>query len=215
MVIVHLQSHGVYLHIFIKIDVDVSWVKMCKIEYFLHFTHFCNHWCGCCKSETIKYKAWYHTKMRGSNNKLFNSMPKKKREKTTIQQIQRIKDQKRKKKNEANSNRYVDFSKNWGSTTHIPPYRVKGPKSIYIRPWPRTLSGPRTYKQYQRCKARCPMSKLQMKGLGRVCRGGISLWLNEAKIKTCVLPSMVTFQEVLLIRTCIMNVQEEWELKNI
>ena len=140
---------------------------------------------------------------------------KKKGEKTTIQQIQRIKDQKRKKKNEANSNRYVDFSKNWGSTTHIPPYRVKGPKSIYIRPWPRTLSDPRTYKQYQRCKARCPMSKLQMKGLGRVCRGGISLWLNEAKIKTCVLPSMVTFQEVLLIRTCIMNVQEEWELRNI
>ena len=25
-----------------------------------------------------------------------------------------------------------------------------------------------------------------MKGLGRVCRGGISLWLNEAKIKTCL-----------------------------
>ena len=45
-----------------------------------------------------------------------------------------------------------------------------------------------------------------MRELGKVGRGGISPRLNEAKIKMCVLSSNVTFEEVLLIRTCIMNV---------
>ena len=39
-VTVHLHSHGVYLHIFTQTDGGVFWVKMCKIEHFLHFTHF-------------------------------------------------------------------------------------------------------------------------------------------------------------------------------
>ena len=54
-----------------------------------------------------------------------------------------------------------------------------------------------------------------MRGLGKVGVGGIFPRLNEAKIKMCVLSSKVTFQEILLIRTCIMNVQEGWELRNI
>ena len=40
---VHLQDRCVYLDIFTKIDVGVFWVKMCKIEHFLYFAHFCNH----------------------------------------------------------------------------------------------------------------------------------------------------------------------------
>ena len=39
-VTVHLHSHAVYLHIFTQTDGGVFWVKMCKIEHFLHFTHF-------------------------------------------------------------------------------------------------------------------------------------------------------------------------------
>ena len=44
--------------------------------------------------------------------------------------------------------------------------------------------------------------------------GGVSPQLNEAKVKKCVLSSRVTFQEVLLIRICIVNVHK-WELRNI
>ena len=39
-VTIHLHSHGVYLHIFTQIDEGAFWVKMCKIEHILHFTHF-------------------------------------------------------------------------------------------------------------------------------------------------------------------------------
>ena len=46
-------------------------------------------------------------------------------------------------------------------------------------------------------------------------QGGISPQPNKANIKMCVLTSRVTLQEVLLIRTCIMNVQEGWKLGNI
>ena len=87
----------------------------------------------------------------------------------------------------------------WGAIVGI-----KGSK-VYILglgPWPRTLSGSMTYKQYWRCKTQSPMSKLQMRELGKVGWGGISPWLNEAKIKMCVLLSRVTFQESLLIMTC-------------
>ena len=35
---------------------------------------------------------------------------------------------------------------------------------------------------------------------------------NEVEVKKCVLSSRVTFQEILLIRICIVNVQDKWEL---
>ena len=54
-----------------------------------------------------------------------------------------------------------------------------------------------------------------MKGLGKVGRGGVSPRLNKVEIINCVLSSRVTFQEVLLIRICIMNIQDKWELGNI
>ena len=40
----------------------------------------------------------------------------------------------------------------------------------------------------------------------KVGRGGVSPQLNEEGVKRCVLLSRVTFQEVLLIRICTMNV---------
>ena len=54
-----------------------------------------------------------------------------------------------------------------------------------------------------------------MKGLGEVGRGGVSPWLNKAEIRKCVLSSTMTFKKVLLIRICIVNVQDKWELRNI
>ena len=54
-----------------------------------------------------------------------------------------------------------------------------------------------------------------MGGLGKVGQGRVSLQLNEAKVRKFVLSSRVTFQEVLLIRICIVNVQDKWELGNI
>ena len=54
-----------------------------------------------------------------------------------------------------------------------------------------------------------------MRGLGKVGRGGVFPRLNKAEIRMCVLSSKVTFQEVLLIRICIVNVQDKWELGNI
>ena len=54
-----------------------------------------------------------------------------------------------------------------------------------------------------------------MRRLGKVGRGGVSPQLNEAEVRKCVLSSRVTFQEILLIRLCIMNIQDKWELGNI
>ena len=59
------------------------------------------------------------------------------------------------------------------------------------------------------------MSKLRMRRLGEVGREGVSPWLNKAEIRKCVLSFRVTFQEVLLIKICIVNVQDKWELGNI
>ena len=50
---------------------------------------------------------------------------------------------------------------------------------------------------------------------GEAGRGGVSPQLNEVKVRKCVLSSKVMFQEVLLIRLCIVNVQDKWELGNI
>ena len=49
---------------------------------------------------------------------------------------------------------------------------------------------------------------------GSMPRRSISL-ANEVEVKKCVLSSRVTFQEILLIRICIVNVQDKWELGNI
>ena len=38
---------------------------------------------------------------------------------------------------------------------------------------------------------------------------------NEVEVRKCVLSSKVTFQEVLLMRICFVNVQDKWELGNI
>ena len=54
-----------------------------------------------------------------------------------------------------------------------------------------------------------------MRRLGKVGRGGVSPPLNEAEIRKYNLSSRVTFQEILLIRICIVNVQDKWELGNI
>ena len=59
------------------------------------------------------------------------------------------------------------------------------------------------------------MSKLRMGSLVKVGRGGVSHQLNEVEVEKCVLSSKVTFQEILLIRICIMNIQDKWELGNI
>ena len=55
---------------------------------------------------------------------------------------------------------------------------------------------------------------MTVKDRGSVPRKGISL-ANEVKVKKCVLSSKVKFQEVLLMRICIVNVQDKWELGNI
>ena len=51
--------------------------------------------------------------------------------------------------------------------------------------------------------------------LGKVGRGEVSPQLKEAKVKNCVLSSRVTFQEILLIKICMMKVQDKWELGSI
>ena len=48
-----------------------------------------------------------------------------------------------------------------------------------------------------------------MRRLGKVGRGGVSSRLNAAEDRKFVLSSRVTFQEILLIRLCIMNVQDK------
>ena len=59
------------------------------------------------------------------------------------------------------------------------------------------------------------MSKLRMGRLEKVGQEGVSPQLNKAEVGKCVLSSGVTFQEILLINICIMNVQDKWELRNI
>ena len=49
---------------------------------------------------------------------------------------------------------------------------------------------------------------MTMKSRGGMSRRNISL-ANEVEVKKCVLSSRVTFQEVLLIRICIVNVQDK------
>ena len=50
-------------------------------------------------------------------------------------------------------------------------------------------------------------------GRGRLRR--VSTQLNKEGVRRSVQLSRVTFQEVLLIRICTMNVQDKWELRNI
>ena len=49
---------------------------------------------------------------------------------------------------------------------------------------------------------------------GEVGQGGVSPQLNEAEVRKCIPSSRVTFQEVLLIRICIVNVRTNgsWEI---
>ena len=54
-----------------------------------------------------------------------------------------------------------------------------------------------------------------MRRMGKVGQGGVSPRLNEVEIRKYNLSSRVTFQEILLIRICIVNVQDKWELGNI
>ena len=55
---------------------------------------------------------------------------------------------------------------------------------------------------------------MTVKAGGGMLRRSISS-ANEAEVRKCVLSSRVTFQEVLLIRICTVNVHDKWELGNI
>ena len=59
------------------------------------------------------------------------------------------------------------------------------------------------------------MSKLQVRMLGKVSRGGVSPWQSETEVRKSVLSSRVTFQEILVITIYVMNVQDNWEVGNI
>ena len=58
------------------------------------------------------------------------------------------------------------------------------------------------------------MSMLQMERLGEVVQEVVSPRINEAQTKR-ILSFKVTFQEISLIGTWIMNVQEGCKIKNI
>ena len=51
-----------------------------------------------------------------------------------------------------------------------------------------------------------------MRMVGKLGQGGVSLRLNEAEVKRYVLSSIVTFQEILLIRIYIMKAQDKGNL---
>ena len=55
---------------------------------------------------------------------------------------------------------------------------------------------------------------MTMKGGGSMPRRSISSSANEVEVKKCVLLSKVMFREVLLIRICFMNIQQNrsWEI---
>ena len=59
------------------------------------------------------------------------------------------------------------------------------------------------------------MSKLQVRMLGKVSRGGVSPWLSETEVRKSVLSSKVTFREILVITIYVMNVQDNWVVGNI
>ena len=59
------------------------------------------------------------------------------------------------------------------------------------------------------------MSELQVRMLGKLSRGGVSPWLSEAEVRRSVLSSRMTFREILLIKTYVMNIQDNWEVGNI
>ena len=52
------------------------------------------------------------------------------------------------------------------------------------------------------------MSELWVRILGKVSRGGVSPWLSETEVRKSVLPSEVTYREILVITIYIMNVQD-------
>ena len=54
-----------------------------------------------------------------------------------------------------------------------------------------------------------------MRMLGKVSRGGVSPWLSETEVRKSVLSSRVTFQEILVITIYVMNIQDNWEVRNI
>ena len=55
---------------------------------------------------------------------------------------------------------------------------------------------------------------MTMKDEGSMPRRNISS-ANKVDVRKCVLLSKATFQEVLLMRICFVNVQDKWELENI
>ena len=59
------------------------------------------------------------------------------------------------------------------------------------------------------------MSELWVRTLGKVSRGGVSPRLSKTKVRKSVLSSRVTFREILVITIYIMNVQDNWEVRNI
>ena len=59
------------------------------------------------------------------------------------------------------------------------------------------------------------MSELLVRMLGKVSRGGVSPQLSKTKVKKSVLSSRVTFREILVIMIYVMNIQDNWEVRNI
>ena len=91
---------------------------------------------------------------------------------------------------------------------------VRRPKYILgLGPCPRRHSGPRMDQQWGRSKTLSFTSKLWLLRLREVGRGGVSPQLNEGGVRKWVLISRVTFQEVLLIRICTVNVWDKMGAK--
>ena len=59
------------------------------------------------------------------------------------------------------------------------------------------------------------MNEVQVRMLGKVSRGGTPPRLSEVEVRKSVLSSRVTFQEILVIKIYVMNVQDNWEVGNI
>ena len=59
------------------------------------------------------------------------------------------------------------------------------------------------------------MSKLRMRMLRKVSQGGVFLRLHKVEVRKSVLSSRVTFWKILLINIYVMNVQDNWDVRNI
>ena len=59
------------------------------------------------------------------------------------------------------------------------------------------------------------MSKLRMRMLRKVSQGGVFLRLHKVEVRKSVLSFRVPFRKILLIKIYVMNVQDNWDVRNI